>query len=130
MQLIGRPLPGRIARGIVRRWTSRVRVGPSPWSALERELSRWPAGQARFWWRDDDAVAATAALDRLLALRNALDIPLALAVIPATAEVSLATRVNATPPDAVRVLLHGWDHRDHGGHSGPKAELSRKASVD
>src|SRR5260370_330913 len=52
----------------------------SAWQSLMDELDRWPAGTATFWWRDDDATAASPALDRLPALS---DQPLALAGIPA-----------------------------------------------
>ena len=42
----------------------------SGWAVLEAELDLWQAAgrTASFWWRDDDAVAATPALSRLLAL--------------------------------------------------------------
>ena len=36
-----------------------------------------------FWWRDDDAVASTPRLDRLLALAQRLKVPLSIAAIPA-----------------------------------------------
>jgi hypothetical protein len=83
------------------------------------ELDRWPAGTATFWWRDDDATAASPALDRLLALS---DEPLALAVIPAGAEPSLAQRVDGRPVD---VLQHGFAHANHEPPPAKKAELGR-----
>ncbi|MBL4907846.1 MAG: hypothetical protein JKX94_10375, partial [Sneathiella sp.] len=54
------------------------------WAALKDELDLWrDAGQiATFWWRDDDLNEPTEAFDRLLNLRDSLDIPLSLAVIP------------------------------------------------
>jgi len=57
----------------------------SGWGALEAELDIWQSAgrSASFWWRDDDAIAATPELDRLLAL--AQDAPIGLAVIPAQA---------------------------------------------
>ena len=38
------------------------------WDRLEREIDAWAAAgrEATLWWRDDDAVAATAELERLL----------------------------------------------------------------
>ena len=54
--------------------------------ALDEELARWrDAGrEPTLWWRDDDAVDATPALDRLLdAAAHATAVPLALAVVPA-----------------------------------------------
>jgi hypothetical protein len=91
------------------------------WSDLDGELERWRAAgrTATFWWRDDDAVADTAALHRLLELRVELDVPLALAVIPASADAALAALV---PPE-VAVLQHGFAHRNHASVSGAKAEL-------
>jgi hypothetical protein len=83
------------------------------WDRLDRELAAWAAEgrEATFWWRDDDAVAVTPALDRLLRLTERGGIPLALAVIPAPAELRLAERL-ATQPQAV-VLQHGYAHRNH-----------------
>jgi hypothetical protein len=91
------------------------------WDDLDAELERWRAAgrTATFWWRDDDAVADTAALRRLLALCANLDVPLALAVIPANADAALAA---AVPPE-VAVLQHGFAHRNHAPVSRGKAEL-------
>ena len=60
------------------------------WSNLVDELDRWgDAGRvATLWWRDDDAVAASARLDRLVSIAG--DIPISLAVIPAAADPGLA----------------------------------------
>lgn len=89
------------------------------WSDLEAELDRWSGAgrQAAFWWRDDDAAAASSALARLLALAEG--VPLALAVIPGTAEPSLAETLARR--ERVRVLQHGWRHANHGGTA--KSEL-------
>jgi hypothetical protein len=80
------------------------------WPDLAVELDRWEeAGMvARLWWRDDDAVAPTRQLDRLLALAG--DTPLALAVIPANAVGGLARALDFLPQ--VTVLHHGWCHAD------------------
>ncbi|TIS82782.1 MAG: polysaccharide deacetylase, partial [Mesorhizobium sp.] len=55
------------------------------WQPLVEELACWRRAdrKAEFWLRDDDAVDPTAALDRLLELTRALEVPLTLAVIPA-----------------------------------------------
>ena len=84
----------------------------SDWSDLEAELDRWSGAgrQATFWWRDDDAVASTPALDRLLTLADGA--PLALAVIPGNAEPSLVAALAEHP--AMRVVQHGWRHLNHG----------------
>jgi peptidoglycan/xylan/chitin deacetylase (PgdA/CDA1 family) len=117
-----RNVPGTVARALVQRWADRIRLPADPWDGLNRELDQWRGGTpACVWWRDDDAVAATPALDRLLALRTASGVPLALAVIPAQAQASLAAAL--APHQEVAVLAHGWDHADH-AISGGRAELA------
>jgi hypothetical protein len=78
------------------------------WPDLVVELDRW--GEARrtasLWWRDDDAVAPTRQLDRLLDLSDGA--PLALAVIPAEVVGELAAALDLSPQ--VAVLHHGWCH--------------------
>ena len=94
------------------------------WARLEAEFNTWAgAGRtATLWWRDDDAVAATPALDRLLRLARGTRIPLALAVIPALAEPSLSRRLAES--DAVHVVQHGYRHLNHAPAGGKKAELA------
>lgn len=93
------------------------------WMDLARELDAWAAARrpAEFWWRDDDAVTVTPALERLIALHRKLDVPLALAVIPAAAEETLARRLAQEP--GVVVVQHGWAHLNHARPGRPKAEL-------
>ena len=71
------------------------------------------------WWRDDDAVRPTPALERLLGL--AAGVPLALAVIPGRAVASLAQRLAACP--GVSVLQHGWMHANHAAANEKKCEF-------
>jgi hypothetical protein len=94
---------------------------PAEWDALARELDTWSANGrgVTLWWRDDDAARAGPELDRLLAA--AAGVPLALAVIPAAAERSLALRL--AREDAVSVLQHGWMHRNHAPPGERAAEL-------
>ncbi|MEM5583829.1 polysaccharide deacetylase family protein [Roseibium sp. AS2] len=66
--------------------------------------------KVRFWWRDDDAIEPTPALDRMLELANRHQVDIALAVIPKTATQTLAERL-ADEPHAL-VLQHGWQHRN------------------
>jgi hypothetical protein len=89
------------------------------WPDLAVELDRWEeAGRsASLWWRDDDAVSPTPRLDRLLRLAGG--VPLALAVIPAEARVSLARSLDPFPQ--VAVLHHGWCHANR-ATSGKKSE--------
>src|SRR5271169_1991792 len=84
------------------------------WPDLMAELDCWEeAGKvATLWWRDDDAVAPTARLDRLLSIASG--VPVSLAVIPADAEQELAQWLahfrRSAPKACVVVLQHGWRH--------------------
>jgi len=97
--------------------------GDSTWDDLRRELDAWAErGRiASFWWRDDDAIEPTPALDRLLDLAARHGAPLALAVIPAAAQPALFTRLQQAPD--VTLLLHGYAHRNHAPAGAKKAEL-------
>lgn len=96
------------------------------WPDLMAEFDRWEeAGKtATLWWRDDDAVAPTASLDRLLSIASG--VPVALAVIPADAEREfaewLACYLRSAPRSSVAVLQHGWRHLDH-SDIGKKSEF-------
>jgi hypothetical protein len=83
------------------------------WDDLTRELDAWHQGgsTATFWWRDDDAVRVTPALERLLALSEATQTPVALAVIPCDADDGLRDRSARQP--LASVLQHGWSHANH-----------------
>lgn len=93
------------------------------WAALDDELVRWrDAGRtAEIWWRDDDAVEATPALERLLQLQEKSTVPLALAVVPATATAGLVERLRDCA--GVSVLQHGYGHVNHALAGDRKAEL-------
>jgi len=97
-------------------------VAPAGWSDLADELDRWgEAGRtATLWWRDDDAAAPSRRLDELLV--TAREVPVALAVIPAIAGRELAARLDQCEQSSVRVLQHGWAHRDH-ANDGKKSEF-------
>ena len=90
---------------------------------LSAELDRCAAAGRRvtFWLRDDDAVAVTAELERLLTLAGQWRIPLVLAVIPMPAEPELAMRL--ADLDRVRVATHGFAHRNHAPPGERKQEL-------
>ena len=89
------------------------------WPDLVVELDRWEeAGRvAPLWWRDDDAVAPTPQLYRLLEVAGGA--PLALAVIPADATAELAATLQWFPQ--VAVLHHGWCHANRAA-GGKKSE--------
>jgi len=100
------------------------------WRRLDGELSAWSATgrRATLWLRDDDAVAPTAALDRLLDLAGAQAVPLALAVIPAKAEPALSRRL-ALAGD-VSVLQHGFAHANHAGAGAKKSEFAERRPLE
>lgn len=85
----------------------------SHWDALDRELDAWRAAgrQATLWCRDDDAMRDTPALQALLDISRARDVPVALAVIPAGLEAGLVHAVRRAPQ--VTVVQHGYAHRNH-----------------
>ncbi len=104
--------------------------GAIDWSPLDRALSR-AEDQGRpvgFWWRDDDAVADTPQLDRLLGLARRLEAGLALAVVPRMLEASLAGRL--ADEDAAFALVHGSGHANHAPLGEKKAEFGAHRPED
>ena len=93
---------------------------------LDDELARWADGgrEATLWWRDDDAVARTPALAPLLELARAHEVPVALAVVPASLEDSLVAAVASAPQ--CTIVQHGYAHRNHA----PAGAKSRELGVD
>ena len=103
---------------------------PGDWQPLDIELQAWAAAglQATFWWRDDDAIEPTPALDRMLALSQRFAAPLGLAVIPAKATLALADRLQ--PAVTVDVLQHGFSHQNHAGPGERAAEFGPQRPLD
>jgi peptidoglycan/xylan/chitin deacetylase (PgdA/CDA1 family) len=97
---------------------------------VERELIHWRrAGLTpRFWLRDDDAARPTPALDRLLGLARAHDIPLLLAVIPTEATQALAEAIRHEK--LVTPAVHGYAHRRHTPDGVPPLELGGARPVE
>lgn len=91
------------------------------WEALTAELDLWRTENrvATFWWRDDDLVAPSTALDRLLSLRDNFNIPLTLAVIPEAVESSLVDDVTNC-----FILQHGFHHHNYADPKEKKSEFS------
>jgi hypothetical protein len=83
------------------------------WNDLDRELGLWTAQgrSATFWWRDDDAVAPTPALERMIGIAERFAVPLLLAVIPEPSTEALRRRVDACP--LVSVAQHGLRHKNN-----------------
>uniref|UniRef100_UPI001047DBE6 glycosyltransferase n=1 Tax=Methylobacterium segetis TaxID=2488750 RepID=UPI001047DBE6 len=98
---------------------ARLRAGLD---AAAREGARVPV-----WWRDDDAVAATPAFDRLLALSEQAGLPVLIAAIPGRVEPSLARRVDRAPGACLAV--HGLVHADHAPPRSRPAEFGPHRSL-
>lgn len=92
----------------------------SAWDSLARECDAWEAGgrAIELWWRDDDAVADTPALRRLVDIAT---VPLSLAVIPSNLEPSLPSLLKGH--GSVSVLQHGFDHTNRAPAGGKKSEF-------
>ncbi|MEZ5823487.1 MAG: hypothetical protein R3C97_01705 [Geminicoccaceae bacterium] len=78
-------------------------------------------GPVRFWLRDDDASSMTPQLARLLDIADHLDMPMALAVIPARLQADAADSL-ASHAQAV-IMQHGFDHSNHALPGEKKREL-------
>ena len=81
-----------------------------------------------FFWRDDDAVTATPALDRLIALAERHAAPLLLAVIPAGVEPALGERLRTARE--LCVAIHGLAHRNHAPPGEKPAEFGAHRALD
>lgn len=99
------------------------------WLPLRQELARWRhAGRAAgFWLRDDDAIAPTPALDRLLEVSGEFAVPATLAIIPACSGEALASRLAETQAS---VAVHGWSHANHAPDDEKKQELGPQRPPD
>lgn len=102
------------------------------WDALSLELDLWrDAGKtASFWWRDDDAVAPSDALKRLLSLSRSHDAGLGLAVVPAGSGSALTAVLRDCSEQGtaeVAVLQHGVAHENTAPAGEKKTELSSAA---
>jgi hypothetical protein len=91
------------------------------WQALEAELAQWQAAgeTAGFWWRDDDAVAASPELDRLTRCSTDAGAPMGIAAVPKHLEPSLAEALGPHP--RIQLLQHGFAHVDHARQKGQGA---------
>ena len=94
----------------------------STWSLLAEELALWPES-VPFWWRDDDAIADSAALQKMLVIAKQYSAPVHLAVIPAHLQDSLAVIKAPEHRDSCFVLQHGFDHQSYALAGQRKIEL-------
>ncbi|MEM7251098.1 MAG: polysaccharide deacetylase family protein [Pseudomonadota bacterium] len=99
------------------------------WAALDEALAQWQDLETSpvLWWRDDDAVACTDELRRLLALTENPARPLGLAVIPRRARAELFPYL--TEFSAVRVMQHGYAHRNWAPPGVKKSEFGDGRSI-
>ena len=92
------------------------------WTPLQAELAIWRSQDLTLpiWWRDDDAVADTPALQRLISLAEELRMKVHVAIIPDLIEPSLAAPLasgNTVP------IVHGWRHISHAPQGEKNAEF-------
>jgi hypothetical protein len=92
------------------------------WSQAADALDHLHAAGRRIdvWLRDDDCVSVTPALERLVSLCGAVELPILLAVIPTTAEETLAPWLRAHP--GVTPCQHGFAHANYA----PQGEKARE----
>lgn len=93
------------------------------WVPLRRALAdlRHEGVPLPIWWRDDDAVAQTPALERLSAVAERLSFPVHLAIIPKRAGADLTRYLANT--DAMIPVTHGWTHDNHAPSDRKKSEF-------
>ena len=100
------------------------------WSPVKQALERARDHDCpvSLWWRDDDAVADTPQLNRLLSLSRRANAGLGLAVIPRRLEPSLGPRLQEEA--AVFALVHGWAHTNYAPIGQKKAEFGAHRRIE
>ncbi|MFK7751133.1 MAG: polysaccharide deacetylase family protein [Sedimentitalea sp.] len=98
-------------------------------SRLEAELDRWGDADLTLpiWWRDDDAIAPTPALDRLDEMARETGLDVHLAIIPAPATPDLGTYLSDKPH--FHPVVHGWAHDNHAPQGQKNAEFGAHRPV-
>jgi len=95
---------------------------------LADEIQQW-SSPVQFWWRDDDAVANSGALQRLLMLADQFTIPVHLAVIPDLLQTSLNVINKTQHRTHCYVLQHGYAHQNYALEGQRKIELGGSQNV-
>ena len=100
------------------------------WDLVQAELDHWQqtGKQFQFWWRDDDVIEPSKALDKMLILQKQFNQPLYLASIPQFCHKDLAEALKSY--EQVYILQHGYDHKNHGLRSEKKIELGGSWPID
>jgi predicted glycosyltransferase len=93
------------------------------WHLVQDELAHWEGEekQFHFWWRDDDVIESSKALDKMIALQRRFNQPLYLACIPELCGEDLAKALKGY--EQIFILQHGYDHKNHGLRGEKKIEL-------
>lgn len=112
-------------------WRGRVMVDPADWDHLSRELDLWRAAgrNPSLWWRDDDAVADSIALQELQRIAR---VPVALAVIPLAPERPMEPSLHEALADwpMASVLQHGISHKNLASAGEKKTEFPTRRAAD
>ena len=90
------------------------------WQAIDEELTNWEQ-PAELWWRDDDAIEDTPALQRIIDYSAQYAIPLHLAVIPEHLKQSLVDKLDEC--NQVYALQHGVSHQNYARPQQRKIEM-------
>lgn len=90
---------------------------------LRAELAEWQEARAdcTVWWRDDDLVDATPALEQLAELSRRRQAPVLMSVIPRGAAATLAASTAAM--STLAFCQHGWAHVNHAPPGQPNSEF-------
>jgi hypothetical protein len=80
------------------------------WTPLRSALARCRDTNTPLpiWWRDDDAIEPTPALDQLSTISEKIGMPIHLATIPKTARDTLVPFIREQPH--IVPCVHGWNH--------------------
>lgn len=99
------------------------------WQDMDEELALWEKSDTpmTFWWRDDDAIEPTDALDRLTGLSAKFNAPCALAVIPGNARPELFEALSSAP--TIYPVQHGFRHTNHAPKGEKAAEFGLHRDV-
>lgn len=92
------------------------------WAELKNELRQQPS-PVSLWWRDDDAIADSPALQQLLSLAEQHSVAVHLAVIPQRLETSLDCIGQPQYQPICYVMQHGISHQSHALEGQRKVEL-------
>ena len=95
---------------------------------FDSELAAWhEAGLSpTLWWRDDDAVSCSPALEKLTGICENNQIPVMLAVVPSGVTAKLADYLAFHP--ILQTVTHGYAHHNHAEVDHKKTELTENGS--